>query len=109
MTKSKAETIANLIVEAKIDIGALKAIKADGSVQICGDLYFQKDDTGYLGGLRGALVYTNKELEACADYGFGVPSFKNGNGDRSALITMKAAKAKSIEAMEAHIEFLKTL
>ena len=109
MTNSKADAIAKLISEAKVDIEATRAIKEEGSVQICGGLYFQKDDNGYLGGLRGAHVYTDKELEACADYGLGVPSFKNGNGDRSALITMKAAKVKSIEAMNEHIALLKTL
>jgi hypothetical protein len=111
--------IDSLIADHESYVVELQALQADGYVQICGEnLYLQSDrNSSYLsghsdstlGGLLGAFVYTDENLWACERHGVGIPSFTNGNGDKSILITRSKAQRIALDAAQAHIEFLKTL
>ena len=111
--------IESLIADHKAYTVELQALPTDGYVQICGENFYLQSDrnssylSGHsdstLGGLLGAFVYTDENLWACERYGVGIPSFTNGNGDKSILITRSKAKRIALDAAQAHIEFLKTL
>jgi len=105
----KTTLIHDFILDALTAIEKVDALDDSGHVQIIGDLFVQETNQDFLGGLMGALVYTAAQLEACADYGLGVPSYTNGNGVKSSLISMKAAKALQIKSFEDHIANLKSL
>lgn len=104
---TKAQTIADLLEETQSAIFKIQAMTDGGYVQSCGDLFV--NDTLWLGSLLNAAVYTDAQMDACAEYGVGLPSYTNGNGEKSALITVKAAKKKAIESLLRNAEFIKTL
>ena len=111
--------IESLIADHKAYTVELQALPTDGYVQICGENFYLQSDrnssyfSGHsdstLGGLLGAFVYTDENLWACERYGVGIPSFTNGNGDKSILITRCKAKRIALDAAQAHIEFLQAL
>ena len=107
---TRTALIESLIADHKAYLVELQALQADGYVQICGEnFYLQAESQAHLGCLLGAFVYTEENLWACERHGVGIPSFTNGNGDKSILITRCKAKRIALDAAQAHIEFLQAL
>ena len=106
-TVTKAELIANLLEETQAEIFKIHAMTDGGYVQICGDLFV--NETLFLGGLLKAVVYTDAQMQACEDHGVGVPSYTNGNGEKSCLISVKQAKRKDIAYLTASMDVLANL
>jgi hypothetical protein len=103
----KSNMIADFINDQLALIADLATIPDEGSVQIIGDLFV--NETSFMSGLKFATVYTKAQLEACAEHGIGVPSYTNGNGDRSKLISMKDAKEVSVMYAKRAIDLMKSL
>ena len=107
---TRTALIDSLIADHESYVVELQALPTDGHVQICGEnFYLQAESQAHLGCLLGALVYTDENLWACERHGVGIPSFTNGNGDKSILIKLSKAKRIALDAAQAHIEFLQAL
>ena len=63
-----------------------------------------------VGGIQNAHTYTLAQLEAMAEYGVGVPTYTNGIGERSELITMhegvKRAADAQLKAMGLYVDII---
>lgn len=63
------------------------------------------------GCLTRATIYTLEQLDACSEYGLGIPCYRNGNGDFARLVTVRDAKWRQLrDANEAidHLALLKS-
>jgi len=88
-----------LVSESKKAIKKIKKMPDEGYVLTLEGLYV--NETDMLGGLLYATIFTDNQIAIAELLGISVPSYTNGEGNRTEMIPVKQAKAATLKFMKA--------
>lgn len=81
-------------IQAMPDAGFVCMFDIDGS---CVDTETSTHRTPMSSGcVTRATVYTQEQLDACAEYGVGIPAYRNGLGEFAKLVSVRDAKWRQL-------------